>query len=97
MHLLLRWPKGARLLGILFPLVGQTNPYASGAISCWNLALPIVAGTLDHELGLQPTFPSIHDGIPAVFDDANSFYWLPSNLNRLIGLDRRFWRLTQYG
>ena len=25
----------------------------------------------------------IHEGIPAVLDDAISFYWLPSNLDRI--------------
>jgi hypothetical protein len=28
-------------------------------------------------------YPSIYDGIPAVLDDAISFYWLPSNLDRI--------------
>ena len=74
---------GARLLDFLFPLVGQTNPYPSGAISCWNLSLPVVSGTLQAVLGIQPQFNSIHDGIPAVLDDAISFYWLPSNLDRV--------------
>lgn len=74
---------GARLLDFMFPLVGQSNPYPSGAISCWNLPLPVVSGTLQSVLGIQPKFASIHDGIPAVLDDAISFYWLPSNLDRV--------------
>jgi nucleoside-diphosphate-sugar epimerase len=74
---------GARLLDILFPLVGQKNPYPSGAVSCWNLPLPVVPGTMPDVLGIQPQFASIHDGIPAVLDDAISFYWLPSNLDRV--------------
>jgi hypothetical protein len=32
---------------------------------------------------LKTTFPTVHDGIPAVLDDLISFYWLPSNLDRL--------------
>ena len=74
---------GTRLLDLLYPLIGKTNPYPSGAVSCWNLNLPVVPGTLSEALGFEPTYPSIHDGIPAVLDDAISFYWLPSNLDRI--------------
>jgi len=74
---------GTRLLDVLYPLVGQTNPYPSGAISCWNMQLPVVRGTLPQVLGIEPEYPTIHDGIPAVLDDAISFYWLPSNLDRV--------------
>ena len=72
----------ARLLDFVFPALGQTNPYPSGAVSCWNLQLPVVAGSLAEVLDIDPDFPSIHDGIPDVLDDAISFYWLPSNLDR---------------
>lgn len=34
-------------------------------------------------IGIEPRFPTIHDGIPTVLDDSISFYWLPSNLDRL--------------
>lgn len=74
---------GAQALDILFPLFGRANPYPRRAVSCWNLRLPVVAGTLSEVLGITPEFPTIHDGIPAVLDDAISFYWLPSNLDRV--------------
>jgi len=74
---------GARLLDFILPLLGHTNPHPSGAISCWNLPLPVLFGTLHSVLGIQPEFASIHDGIPAVLDDAISFYWLPSTLDRV--------------
>jgi hypothetical protein len=74
---------GTRLLDLLYPLIGKTNPYPSGAVSCWNLNLPVVPGTLSAALGFAPAYPSIHDGIPDVLDDAVSFYWLPSNLDRI--------------
>ena len=64
---------GARLLDFMLPLVGQTNPYPSGAIACWNLPLPVIPGTMQSVLGIKPEFASIHDGIPAVLDDAISF------------------------
>lgn len=73
---------GTRILDIVFRLTAQTNPYPSGAISCWNLRLPVVAGTMGKAVGLGLKFPTIHDGIPAVLDDSISFYWLPSNLDR---------------
>jgi nucleoside-diphosphate-sugar epimerase len=74
---------GTRFLDILFGLTAQANPYPSGAISCWNLRLPVVPGTMKQATGLVPEFPTIHEGVPAVLDDSISFYWLPSNLDRL--------------
>ena len=74
---------GTRFLDILYGLTAQPNPYPSGAVSCWNLKLPVISGTLSQALGIEAKFPSIHDGIPAVLDDAISFYWLPSNLDRI--------------
>ena len=74
---------GTRILDVVFGLTAQANPYPSGAISCWNLRLPVVPGTLHQAVGLEPKYPNIHEGIPAVLDDSISFYWLPSNLDRL--------------
>ena len=70
-----------RLLNVFFKLTAQANPYPSGAISSWNLRMPVVPGTLRQAVGVEPKFPTIHQGIPAVLDDAISFYWLPSNLD----------------
>jgi nucleoside-diphosphate-sugar epimerase len=72
---------GTKILYVFFKLSAQANPYPSGAISCWNYCLPVVPGTLRQAIGLEPKFPSIHEGIPVVLDDAISFYWLPSNLD----------------
>jgi len=74
---------GTRILDVVFGLTAQTNPYPSGAIACWNLRLPVIPGTMKQTVGLEPKYPTIHDGIPAVLDDSISFYWLPSNLDRL--------------
>ncbi len=74
---------GTRILDVLFRLTAQTNPYPSGAIACWNLRLPVIPGTIKKTVGLNLKFPNVHDGIPAVLDDSISFYWLPSNLDRL--------------
>jgi nucleoside-diphosphate-sugar epimerase len=74
---------GTRILDLFFGLTAQANPYPSGAISCWNLRLPVVPGTIRQTIGVEPKFATIHQGIPAVLDDSISFYWLPSNLDRL--------------
>ena len=72
---------GTKILSVFFKLTAQANPYPSGAISCWNLRLAVVPGTLRQTIGLEPKFPTIQEGIPAVLGDAISFYWLPSNLD----------------
>lgn len=71
-----------RMLDAAYPLLGQPNPYPSGAISSWNLNLPVAPGTFRETLGFDTRFPSIHEGVPSVLDDSISFYWLPSNLDR---------------
>jgi nucleoside-diphosphate-sugar epimerase len=72
---------GTKMLSVFFKITAQANPYPSGAISCWNLRLAVVPETLRQTIGLEPKFPTIHEGIPAVLEDAVSFYWLPSNLD----------------
>ena len=42
-----------------------------------------VRGLMLRHLDAEIKFPNVHDGIPAVLDDSISFYWLPSNLDRL--------------
>jgi nucleoside-diphosphate-sugar epimerase len=74
---------GTRFLDGIFGIMGKPNPYPSGAVASWNLRLPVTSGTIHDVLGLSPAYPSIHDGIPEVLDDAISFYWLPSNLDRV--------------
>ena len=74
---------GTRLLDVLFGLTAQPNPYPSGAVSCWNLRLPVIPQAMEKAVGLKPKYPTIHEGIPAVLDDSISFYWLPSNLDRV--------------
>jgi nucleoside-diphosphate-sugar epimerase len=74
---------GTRMLDVFYALTAQPNPYPSGAISCWNMPLPVVPGTMSQTIGLEPEFPTIHEGVPAVLDESISFYWLPSNLDKL--------------
>ncbi len=72
---------GTRMLDLLYGLTAQANPYPSGAVSLWNLRLPVVPGTISQTIGRKPKFPNIYEGIPSVLDDSISFYWLPSNLD----------------
>jgi hypothetical protein len=36
-----------RMLDVFYGLTAQPNPYhPGGAISCWNMSLPVVSGTM---------------------------------------------------
>jgi nucleoside-diphosphate-sugar epimerase len=73
-------PKALALLGTglmdLLHLAGSSpNLYSVGAVRSWNLNLPVEAGTLSKLLGIEPLYPTIQDGIPAVLDESISFCW----------------------
>jgi nucleoside-diphosphate-sugar epimerase len=73
-------PKALALLGTgLMDLVHMTasspNLYSVGAVRSWNLNLPVETGTLSKLLAIEPLYPTIHDGIPAVLDESISFCW----------------------
>ena len=57
------------------------NRFSTGAVTSWNLRLPVESGTLAKVLNLEPEYPSIANGIPAVLDDCLCFTWCPSNLD----------------
>jgi nucleoside-diphosphate-sugar epimerase len=57
------------------------NRYSIGAVKSWNLRLPVESDTLNSVLNLDPEYPSIANGIPAVLDDCLCFTWCPSNLD----------------
>ncbi len=46
-----------------------------GAVIGFNLNQPVQQGLLWDELGLQPRFPTIFEGIPATLDDCVAFRW----------------------
>jgi nucleoside-diphosphate-sugar epimerase len=50
--------------------------YTPGGVIGWNLALPVQTGLLWEELGIEPEYPTIYDGIPAVLDDSVAYRWL---------------------
>jgi hypothetical protein len=57
------------------------NRFSTGAVTSWNLRLPVESDTLTNVLNLDPEYPTIADGIPAVLDDCICFTWCPSNLD----------------
>jgi nucleoside-diphosphate-sugar epimerase len=75
-----RLPKFLALLGtaimdLLHLAVTRPNLYSVGAVRSWNLNLPVEAGTISKLLGIEPLYPTIHEGIPAVLDESISFCW----------------------
>jgi nucleoside-diphosphate-sugar epimerase len=54
----------------------KPNLHTPDAVRGWNLNLPVKPGILWNELGLEPRFPSIYEGIPAVLDDCIAFRWI---------------------
>jgi nucleoside-diphosphate-sugar epimerase len=49
------------------------NLYSPDAVMSWNARLTVEPHTFRNVLGIEPTYPSIEDGIPAVLDDCISF------------------------
>ena len=48
----------------------------SGSVIAWNLNLPVAPEVLWRELGLEPEYPTIDEGIPAALDECVAFRWL---------------------
>lgn len=47
-----------------------------GSVVAWNLNLAIAPHVLWKDLGLEPEYPSIEEGIPAALDECVAFRWL---------------------
>lgn len=67
---------GAFCLETMAHLRGWQTLQTPAGVRSWNLNLPVKKGLLWEELGLQPLFPTIHQGIPAVLDDCVAYRWL---------------------
>ncbi len=63
------------IMDLFHMTASSPNLYSAGAVRSWNLNLPVVRGTLSDLLGLDPLYPTIHEGIPAVLDESISFCW----------------------
>lgn len=61
---------GGALLGRLGPTMVSAD-----TVRGWNLSLPLTSRTLWSELGLDPRYPSVVQGIPATLDGYVAFRW----------------------
>ncbi len=68
----------ALLLDGLRLLHRRPGLYSAGAVRAWNLNLPVVPGTLRRLFGIDPLYPSVRQGIPAVVEEAVAYCWLHS-------------------
>lgn len=50
--------------------------YTPDAASTWNDSLPVERGLLWDDIGIEPKYPTIHEGIPAVMDECVVFQWV---------------------
>ncbi len=67
---------GARLLRPFQLIRRRPTILTTGSVVGWNLNLNVRPDVLWRELGLQPMYASIEEGIPAVLDDCVAFRWL---------------------
>ncbi|MEJ5359264.1 MAG: NAD(P)-dependent oxidoreductase [Desulfobacterales bacterium] len=66
----------ALLLDGLRLLHRRPGLYSAGAVRAWNLNLPVVAGTFRALFGVEPLFPTVREGVPAVLEEAVAYCWL---------------------
>lgn len=76
----LRVPEWLGLVGtsVTEPLLsGRRQPtlLTPGTVTAFNLSLPIQPGLLWDDLGLEPVYPTIDEGIPATLDGYVRFRW----------------------
>jgi nucleoside-diphosphate-sugar epimerase len=73
-----RWlaTMGTHLLTPFRRLRGVPSVYTAEAVASWNLNLPVTPGLLWNELGLNPQYPTIYQGIPAALDECIAFRWI---------------------
>lgn len=77
----IRVPEALSILGtgLMAParwLGRRPTIYTPDAVRTWNDSLPVKSGVLWDDLGIEPEFPTIHQGIPAVMDECVAFQWI---------------------
>jgi len=55
---------------------GKPTITTPGSVVGWNLNLSVRPGLLWEELEMEPVYPTVDEGIPAVLDDCVAFRWL---------------------
>jgi nucleoside-diphosphate-sugar epimerase len=66
---------GTALLDLACTVIRRPNLYSVGAVRSWNLNQPVEPETLPKLVGIQPLYPTIQEGIPAVLDESIAFCW----------------------
>ncbi len=66
---------GTHLLTPVRRLRGTPSLYTPEAVAGWNLNLAVKPRLLWSELGLEPEYPTIYQGIPAALDECIAFRW----------------------
>ena len=66
---------GTELLRPIAALRRRPSILTPDTVVSWNLELPIRPGLLWEQLGLEPRYATIAEGIPAALDDCLAFRW----------------------
>ncbi len=66
---------GTALLDLACTVIRRPNLYSVGAVRSWNLNQPVEPETLPKLVGIQPLYPTIQEGIPAVLDESIAVCW----------------------
>ena len=61
----------------------QPSKFTRDAVRSWNLRLPVKGGTLSGIFDIEPHYPTIESGIPAVLCDSIGYCWRPSVTDRI--------------
>ena len=66
---------GATVLEPIFSRRSRPTLYTRDTVIGFNLDLPIRPGLIWNDLGIEPTYPSVRQGIPAVLDGYVQYRW----------------------
>jgi len=69
-------------LDALYRFTSYWNRFSLAAVKSWTSNLPVEPNTFQNVLGLELTYPTIEEGIPAALDDLISFHWRHSLVDR---------------
>ncbi len=74
---------GAAMLKPYQYFVNRPTLYTADAVRSWDASLPVEPRVLWQELGMEPLYPSIYEGVPAVLDACVSHWWRPPQRDHL--------------
>ncbi len=69
-------------LDLLYRFTSSWNRFSLAAVKSWTSNLPVEPNTFQNVLGLELTYPTIEEGIPAALDDCISFHWRHSLVDK---------------